>query len=191
MPTYRTLMISSAIAAAALMLTGCTADPVEHGEVIEKRGYAGSWIRQYEDVYRENCTTVRTSAFTASLTGRTSGGSGGKTSTSGKTGSGRGKGKSGADKDTGPSTTSGGTQPGGTPLSTGGSDGNTTSGSTGSSTGGTQPTKRCERQYVGKKESGKHWKPGKWELQLRDGDRTGWITVSQSTYDDTNLHDRI
>ncbi|MGW7201142.1 hypothetical protein [Streptomyces chryseus] len=187
MPTNRTLMISSTIASAALMLTGCTEDPVEHGEVVDKRGHAGSWVRQYEDVYRENCTTVRTSAFTASFTGRASGGSGGKSSTSGKTGSGKGK----SDADTGPSTTSGGTQPGGTPLSTGGSDGNTTSGSTGSATGGTPPTRRCERQIVGKKESGKYWKPGKWELQLRDGDRTNWITVSQSTYDDTDLHDRI
>lgn len=189
MPTHRTLMISSAIAAAALMLTGCAQDPVEHGEVIDKRGYAGSWIRQHEDVYRENCTTVRTSAFNASFPGRTSGGSGGKSSSSGKTGS--GKSKPGADTDTGPTSTSGGTQPGGKPLTTGGSDGSTTSGSSGSTTGGTPPTKRCERQYLGQKESGKHWKPGKWELKLRDGDRTGWITVSQSTYDDTDLHDRI
>ncbi|WP_327740623.1 hypothetical protein OG749_47195 (plasmid) [Streptomyces nojiriensis] len=188
MPTHRTLMISSAIAAAGLMLTGCAGGPVEHGEVIDKRGYAGSWIPEYENVYRENCTSIRTSSFTtASFSGHSSGSSGSKSS-GGQSGSSGRTGKSNTSTTGG---TSGGTQPGKT-ATNGGTSGTTKPDSSGSTTGSsTQPTKQCERQYVGQKQTGQHWQAGKWELQLHDGDRTGWITVSQATYDDTDLHDRI
>ncbi|KOU73198.1 hypothetical protein ADK61_24260 [Streptomyces sp. XY66] len=173
-PTSRTLMIGTALASAALILTGCADSPIKHGEVIDKRGYAGSWIPEYEDVYRDNCTTVRTSSFTTSLASRTGGTSGGSSS-----------GRSTSRNSTNGGSSTGGSQPGKS-LTGGG-----TSGTSGSATGGTQPTKRCERQYVGRKQTGQHWGPGNWELQLRDGDRTGWITVSETTYNDTDLHDRI
>ncbi|MER6199843.1 hypothetical protein ABT234_21040 [Streptomyces sp. NPDC001586] len=189
MPTPRTLKIGTALATAALVLTGCADNPVEHGEVIDKRGYAGSWISEYKDVYRDNCTTVRTSSFTASLAGRPSGGSSG-----GKSGSGRSTGKTDTDTDSGSggssSSTSGGSQPGKS-LTSGGTSGTTPPGSSSATTGNTQPSKRCERQYVGREKTGQHWRDGKWELQLRDGDRTGWITVSETTYNDTDLHDHI
>ncbi|MFE3555102.1 hypothetical protein ACFXKW_09585 [Streptomyces sp. NPDC059193] len=178
MPTARTMMISSA-AAAALLLTGCSAQPVKHGEVIDKRGHAGYWIPEYENVYRENCSTVRSSSFTMSLPGRTAGSTGGKSTTSGKTGSGGSTGKTGSS-----SSSSGGTKPGSKPP---GSNG----GSSGSGTGGTSPTKRCAQELVGQKETGRRWEQPKWELELRDGGRTGWIKVSQTKYDDTDLHDRV
>jgi hypothetical protein len=176
--------IGVAVAAAALLLTGCTDQPVEHGEVIDKRGYAGRWITDYQDVYRENCTTIRTSSFTASLPGRIGGSTtGGKSSTSRR-------GSTDTDTDSSSSNTSGGSQPDKS-LTSGGTSGTSRPGSSGSTTGGTQPTKQCERQYVGRKEVGRHWQAGMWELKLRDGDRTGWITVSKATYDDTEIHDRI
>lgn len=184
MTTPRTLMLGTAVTAAALLaLTGCANEPIEHGEVIDKRGHAGRWIPEYEDVYRENCTTIRTSSFTAaSFTSRSSGSSGGKSGSSGSTGK-NNTGSSGG--------TSGGTSPGKS-LTNGGTSGTTKPGSSGATTGGsTQPTKKCERQYVGQKQTGQHWQAGEWKLQLRDGDRTGWITVSQTTYDDTDLHDQI
>lgn len=181
MPTHRALMIGAALASAALVLTGCADNPVEHGEVIDKRGYAGSWIPEYENVYRDNCTTVRTNSFTAFLAARPSGGSSG-----GKTGSGRSTGRT----DTDSGSDSGGSQPGKS-LTSGGTSGTTKPGSSGSTTGDTQPSNRCERQYIGRKKTGQHWRDGKWELRLRDGDRTGWITVSETTYKDTDLHDHI
>ncbi|MFI5986775.1 hypothetical protein ACIBEA_38680 [Streptomyces sp. NPDC051555] len=182
MPTARTMMISSA-AAAALLLTGCSGQPVKHGEVIDKRGHAGYWIPEYENLYRENCTTVRSSAFTMSLPSGTGGTAGGKSTTSGKTGSSGSTGKTGSS-----SSSSGGTKPG---SKLPGSSGSTTSESSGSATGGTQPTKRCDQELVGRKETGRRWEQPKWELKLSDGDRTGWIKVSQTKYDDTDLHDRI
>ncbi|MEU0214090.1 hypothetical protein ABZ281_02840 [Streptomyces sp. NPDC006265] len=184
MTTTRTLMLGTAVTAAALLaLTGCANEPVKNGEVIDKRGHAGRWIPEYEDVYRENCTTIRTSSFTAaSFTGHSSGSSGGKSGSSGRTGK----------NNTGSSGGSSGGTPPGKSLTNGGTSGTTKPGSSGSTTGGsTQPTKKCQRQHVGQKQTGQHWQAGKWELQLRDGDRTGWITVSQTTYDDTDLHDQI
>ncbi|MHC3392893.1 MULTISPECIES: hypothetical protein [unclassified Streptomyces] len=176
MPTPRTLMIGTALASTALIITGCTNSPIKHGEVIDKRGYAGSWIDQYEDVYRDNCTTIRTSSFTTSLAARPGGTSGGKSS----------------GHSTGKGNTNGGSQPG-KAVTSGGTSGTTKPDSSGSdsATGGTKPTQRCERQYVGRKKTGQRWHPGTWELKLRDGDRTGWIKVSKDTYDRTDLHDRI
>ncbi|WP_079088859.1 hypothetical protein [Streptomyces scabiei] len=190
MTTPRTLMLGTAITAATLLaLTGCANKPVTHGEVVDKRGHAGRWIPEYQDVYRENCPTIRTSSFTAvSFEGRSSGSSGskssgGKSSSSGSTGKNKNTGNSGG--------TSGGTPPGKS-LTSGGTSGTTNPGSSGTTTGGsTQPSKQCQRQYVGRKQTGQHWQAGKWELQLRDDDRTGWITVSQTTYDDIDLHDQI
>ncbi|GLX22645.1 hypothetical protein [Streptomyces lavendulae] len=174
MTTPRTLTVGAAITAALLTLTGCASDTIKHGEVIDKR-HSGRWIPEYEDVYRENCTTIRTSSYTTTaFAGRSGGSSGGKSgsgrSTSGKTGSSGRTGRSNPDT----SSSSGGT-------------GTSTPSGTGNSS---QPSKQCERQYVGQKQTGQHWQ-GKWELQLRDGDRTGWITVSQTTYNDTDLHDHI
>ncbi|MFI2906647.1 hypothetical protein ACG2OD_00030 [Streptomyces sp. PDY-4] len=192
MPTPRTLMIGTALASTALIITGCTNSPIKHGEVIDKRGYAGSWIPEYEDVYRQDCSTIRTSSFTTTaFAGRSSGSSGskssgGKSSSSGSTGK-----KNNDTNPDGSGGSSGGTPPG-KPLTNGGTSGTTQPGSSGSTTdGSSQPTKQCQRHHVGRKQTGQHWQPGKWELQLRDGDRTGWITVSETTYNDTDLHDRI
>ncbi|MFE2274867.1 hypothetical protein ACFXB4_37310 [Streptomyces lavendulae] len=180
MTTPRTLTLGTAIAAAALLaLTGCASEPIKHGEVIDKRGHAGRWVAEYEKVYRENCTTVRTSSFTtASFASR--GGSNGGKSSGGKSSSSGGTGKNNTGGSSGKSLTNGGTS------------GTTTPGSSGSTTGdSTQPTKQCQREYVGQEQTGRHWQAGKWELQLRDGDRTGWITVSETTYNDTDFHDHI
>ncbi|MEU6352129.1 hypothetical protein ABZ896_22815 [Streptomyces sp. NPDC047072] len=183
MPTIHALVITST-AAAALALTGCSTEPpLRHGEVIAKHGQEGRWITDYENVYRNNCTSVHTSAFTMPLTGRSTGGSGSGSSSSGK-------GKSltgGSSKSNG--TKPGGTKPGDNSLTSGASNGSSTSGSSGS-TGG-QPTQRCHKEYAGRKETGRHWQAGRWELKLRDGDRTGWIKVSEHTYDTTDLHDHI
>ncbi|MFF5027656.1 hypothetical protein ACN6AT_39180 (plasmid) [Streptomyces sp. JL4002] len=178
MPTPRTLTLGTALTAAALLaLTGCTNEPIKHGEVIDKRGYAGRWITDYEDVYRQDCSTIRTSSFTTTAFAGRSGGSSGSKSSSGKSSSSGSTGKKNNDT---------------TPDGSGSSSGGTQPGSSGSTTGGSsQPTKQCHRQYVGRKQTGQHWQPGKWELQLRDGDRTGWITVSATTYNDTDLHDHI
>lgn len=181
MPTIRALAITST-AAAALVLTGCSTEPpLRHGEVIAKHSQAGRWITDYENLYRNHCTSVHTSAFTMPLTGRSTGGSGSSSS---------GKGKSltgGSSKSNG--TKPGDPRPGGKSLTSGGSNGSSTSGSSGS-TGG-QPTQRCQKEYVGRKETGRHWQAGRWELKLRDGDRTGWIKVSHYTYVTTDLHDHI
>ncbi|MFD8947770.1 hypothetical protein ACFV0B_02770 [Streptomyces xanthophaeus] len=193
MTTPRTLTLGTAIMAAALLaLTGCANEPVEHGEVIDKRGYAGRWIPDYEDEYRQDCSTIRTSSFTTTaLTGRTGGSSGSKSS-SGKSSSSGSTGKKNNDTTTDSTGGSSGGTPPGKSLTNGGTSGTTQPGSSGSTTDGSnQPTKQCQRQYVGRKQTGRHWQPGKWELQLRDGDRTGWITVSETTYNDTDLHDHI
>ncbi|MFJ4003986.1 hypothetical protein ACIPWL_11065 [Streptomyces sp. NPDC090023] len=193
MTTPRTLTLGTAMAAAALLtLVGCASEPVEHGEVIDKRGIAGRWIPEYEDVYRQDCTTIRTSSFTTTtaFAGRSSGSSGSKSS-GGKTSSGSTGKKNNDTTPDGSGGSSGGTPPGKS-LTNGGTSGTTQPGSSGSTTdGSSQPTKQCQRHHVGRKQTGQHWQPGKWELQLRDGDRTGWITVSETTYNDTDLHDRI
>ncbi|MGC0380049.1 hypothetical protein [Streptomyces sp. SAI-129] len=193
MPTPRTLTLGTALTAAALLaLTGCTNEPIKHGEVIDKRGYAGRWIPDYEDVYCQDCSTIHTSSFTTTAFAGRSGGSSGSKSSSGKSNSSGSTGKK--NKDTTPDGSggsSGGTPPGKS-LTNGGTSGTTQPGSSGSTTdGSSQPTKQCQRHHVGRKQTGQHWQPGKWELQLRDGDRTGWITVSQTTYNDTDLHDHI
>lgn len=174
MTTPRTLTLGTAITAAALLaLTGCAKKPVTHGEVIDKRGYAGRWIPEYKDVYRQDCSTIRTSSFTAtSFAGHSSGSSGSS--------GGTGKKKNNNNTTTGGS---GGTPPGKS-LTNGGTSGTTRPDSS-------QPTKQCQRKYVGRNQTGQHWQAGKWELRLRDGDRTGWITVSQTTYGDTDLHDQF
>ncbi|WP_435059836.1 hypothetical protein [Streptomyces sp. bgisy060] len=176
MTTPRNLTLGTAIVAVALLsLTGCANERVEHGEVIDKRGYAGRWIRDYEDVYRQDCSAIRTSSFTTTAFEGRSGGSSGSKSSSGKSSSSGSTGKKN-----------------GTTGSSGGSSGGTQPGSSGTTTdGSSQHTKPCQRQKVGRKQTGRHWQPGKWELQLRNGDRTGWITVSETTYHDTNIHDRI
>ncbi|MFI6689313.1 hypothetical protein [Streptomyces sp. NPDC050485] len=180
MPTPRTLIIGTVVAGAALVLTGCAEKPVQHGEVIDKRANTGRWIVDYEDVDRENCTTIRTSSFTTGRSGGSSS-SGGKSGSSGRTRK--------TDTNSSSSGTSGGTQPGKS-LTTGGASG-TKPNSPSSNPGSTQPTKQCERQYTGRKESGRHWQDGTWELKLRDGSRTGWKKVPKAIYDDTDLHDRI
>ncbi len=175
MTTPRTLTLGTAVTAAALLaLVGCANEPVEHGEVIDKRGYVGRWIPEYEDVYRQNCSTIQTSSFTTTaFAGRSGGSSGGKSRGS--------TGKKNND-----------TTPDGSGGPSGGTSGTTQPGSSGSTTdGSSQPTKQCQRHYVGRKQTGQHWQPGKWELQIRDGERTGWITVSETTYNDTDLHDHI
>jgi len=180
--TPRTLTLGTAVTAAALLtLTGCADKPVTHGEVIDKRGYAGRWIPEYKDVYRQDCSTIRTSSFTAtSFAGHGSGSSGSKSSGSKSSSSG------GTGKKNNNTTTNGGS--GGTPpgksLTNGGTSGTTKPDSS-------QPTKQCQRKYVRRNQTGQHWQAGKWELRLRDGDRTGWITVSQTTYGDTDLHDQF
>ncbi|WP_331729417.1 hypothetical protein OG592_43870 (plasmid) [Streptomyces avidinii] len=181
MTTPRILTLGTAITAAALLaLTGCASEPINHGEVIDKRGHGDRWIAEYENVYRENCTTVRTSSFTTRSFAGSSGSSGSKSS----------GGKSSSSGGTGKNSNTGGAS--GKSLTNGGTSGTTKPGSSGSTTGGsTQPTKQCQRQYVGQRQTGQHWQAGKWELQLRDGDRTGWITVSETTYNDTDLHDHI
>ncbi|MFE3166758.1 hypothetical protein [Streptomyces sp. NPDC059224] len=192
MPTPRTLTLGTALTAAALLaLTGCANGPVKHGEVIDKRGYAGHWIPDYEDVYRRDCSTIRTSSFTTTAFEGRSGGSSGSKSSGSKSSSSGSTGKKNDTTPDGSGGSSGGAQPGKS-LTNGGTSGTTQPGSSGSTTGGSsQPTKQCQRQYVGRKQTGQHWQPGKWELQLRDGDRTGWITVSETTYNDTDLHDHI
>ncbi|MFK0121430.1 hypothetical protein [Streptomyces sp. NPDC090994] len=193
MTTPRTLTLGTAIAAAALLaLTGCANEPVEHGEVIDKRGYAGRWTPEYKDVYRQDCSTIRTSSFTtAAFAGRIGGSSGGKSS-GGKSSSSGSTGKKNNDTTPdGSGGSSGGTPPGKS-LTNGGTSGTARPGSSGSTTdGSSQPTKQCQRHHVGRKQTGQRWQPGKWELQLRDGDRTGWVTVSETTYNDTDLHDHI
>lgn len=182
MPTARSLALTSTAAAAFLLLTGCSQDPLRHGEVIKKESRAGHWVQEYKNIYQDTCTNIHTSAFTLSLSGRTVGGTGSKSLTSGGTG------KSSSGKTSG-STTGGGTL--NKPRATGGNDGGTTSNSSGSSSGGTQPTKQCQQEYVGRKKTGKRWEPGQYKLKLRDGDRTGWIKVYKHTYDTTDLHDHV
>ncbi|RLU82074.1 hypothetical protein CTZ27_31495 [Streptomyces griseocarneus] len=177
MPTARTLIVSSA-AAATLLFTGCTGQPVKHGEVIDKRSQAGYWIPVYEDVDRENCATTRTIAFNSALLGR-GGSTGGKSAISG------GSGKRGSGGKTG-SSSSGGSRTGDKQRNPG-----TTPGSTGSTTSGGTPSTNCKPESTGRKETGRRWQQGKWELKLRNGGRTTWIEVPQATYDDTDLHDRI
>ncbi|ODA69792.1 hypothetical protein [Streptomyces sp. AVP053U2] len=192
MTTSRTMTLGSAVTAAALLaLTGCANEPVEHGEIIDKRGYAGRWIPDYEDVYRQDCSTIRTSSFTTTAFAGRSGGSSGSKSSGGKTSSSGSTGKKNDTTPDGSGGSSGGTPPGKS-LTNGGTSGTTQPGSSGSTTdGSSQPTQQCQRHHVGRKQTGQHWQPGKWELQLRDGDRTGWITVSETTYSDTDLHDHI
>ncbi|MFD7919487.1 hypothetical protein ACFV3R_09710 [Streptomyces sp. NPDC059740] len=188
MPTARSLALTSTAAAALLLLTGCSQEPLRHGEVIDKEGHAGYWVQEYKNIYRDKCTDIHTSAFTMSLSGRTVGGTGGRSTTTGGGGSksltSGGTGKSSSGKTSG-STTGGGTL--NKPRATGG----TTSNSSGSSSGGTQPTKQCQQEYVGRKKTGKRWEPGQYKLKLRDDDRTGWIKVSKHTYDTTDLHDHV
>ena len=175
MPTARSLALTSTAAAALLL--------------------AGYWVQEYKNIYRDKCTDIHTSAFTMSLSGRTVGGTGGRSTTTTTTGGGGGS-KSLTSGGTGKSSsgrTSGSTT-GGTlnkPRTTGGNDGGTPSGSSGSSSGGTQPTKQCRQEYVGRKKTGKRWEPGQYKLKLRDDDRTGWIKVSKHTYDTTDLHDHV
>ncbi|MFF4534051.1 hypothetical protein ACFY1P_32880 [Streptomyces sp. NPDC001407] len=182
MPTARTLIVSSA-AAATLLLTGCTEQPVKHGEVIDKRSQAGHWVPAYEDIARENCATTRTTAFSSALLGR-GGSTGGKSTTS------KGSGKRGSGGKAG-SSSSGGSRTGGKQLNPSRNNDSTTPDSTGSATSGSKPLTNCKRESVGRKETSRRWQQGKWELKLRNGGRTAWVEVSQTTYDDTNLHDRI
>ncbi|MEU5959334.1 hypothetical protein [Streptomyces sp. NPDC047525] len=179
MPNVRTLAITSTVAA-ALALTSCSSgeDPVEHGRVIKKHAQAGRWVKEYKKVYRDRCTSTHTSAFTMSVPAYTGGSAGGRSTTSG----GSGKGNTGR--------SSGGSRHNDKPRTSGGSNGSTTSGSSGSSTG-SKPTEHCKKEYVGRKETGKRYEKGRWQLQLRDGDRTGWIDVAKDTYDDTDLRDQI
>jgi len=176
MPTARTMVLSSA-AAAALLLTSCAEQsPLKHDEVIDKRGHEDRWVSVYENIYREkNCTT---NALSLSLPGRTTGSSGSQSSTSG--------GRTGTS-----SNSSGGSTPGGKSGKSGGTNSDSSSTAAASTSGGSRQNENCGREVVGRKKTGRQWKPGEWELKLRDGDRTDWLQVTHEKYEATDLHDQI
>ncbi|MFD7900533.1 hypothetical protein [Streptomyces sp. NPDC059743] len=183
----RTMLIATAAATAALLLTGCADQPVKHGEVISKHEHPEGWVPVYKDIYREtNCRTITTSAFTMSLSRTTSGTSGGKSLTSG----GRSGTSSTSSGSTGKAPTSGGST-GGKSLTSGGSTGGANPGTSGTTSGGSHSSTRCDKKLVGRKKTGQRWQSGKWELKLRDGDRTGWIEVTHTKYLTVDLHDHI
>ncbi|MER8119102.1 hypothetical protein [Streptomyces sp. NPDC094031] len=172
MNTARHLTVTTTAIAAALLLTACNphhSAPLEHGTVKKKRHDAATSTPVYEDRYREtNCRTV-TNALTLSGISRpsTTGGSGSRMSTGGSSG--------GVSK----------VKPG-SPHKL---DKNNSSGPSGGS--GSRSRRVCDRQYLGRVQTGVHRTPEAWKVLIAKGDRSRWKPVTETKWRKIKIGDRI
>ncbi|MCX4826535.1 hypothetical protein OG883_43645 [Streptomyces sp. NBC_01142] len=171
--TARQLTITTTAVAAALLLTACGShqpEPLEHGTVKKKHHDAETKTPIYQDRYREtNCRSVTTNALTLTGISRpsTTGGSGGRSSTTG--GGGVSKVKPG------------------TPNKVG--KGNSNGSSGGSGGGGSRRV--CDRQYLGRVQTGVHKTPEAWKVLIVKGDRSRWKPVTEAKWRTIKVGDRI
>lgn len=57
---------------------------------------------------------------------------------------------------------------------------------------GTRTTKRvCDRVRVSHTQTGWHHNPAHWELKLKKGNRTEWVTVTKGTWDRARINHKI
>ncbi|HBF80487.1 MAG TPA: hypothetical protein DD420_11345 [Streptomyces sp.] len=160
MPVGRPIALAAAVATALTLLTACGPDPLKQGTVKDKRGHAEYRTPTYTDTYRNtNCRTVTTNALTlSSLTGRTSGGTGGGFSKS--------KPAPPAKKPAPPADPK--------------------------KQKNSRTTKQvCDRVRVSHRQTGWHWTPAHWELKLKQGSRTEWVTVNKTTWDRARINHKI
>jgi hypothetical protein len=172
----RQLTITTTAATAALLLTACGShqpEPLEHGTVKKKHHDAAISTPIYQERYREtNCRNVTTNALTLTGISRpsTTGGSGGRSSTTGGSGGG------GVSK----------VKPG-TPNKL--DKGKSTGSSGGSSGGGSRRV--CDRQYLGRVQTGVHKTPEAWKVLIVKGDRSRWKPVTEAKWRTIKVGDRI
>ncbi|WP_217223150.1 hypothetical protein [Streptomyces anulatus] len=148
MPVGRPMVLAAAVATALTLLTACGHDPLTQGTVKDKRGHAAHRTPTYTDTYRNtNCRTVTTNSLTlSSLTGRTTGGTGGGFS--------KPKPAPPAKNQKNPRTTK----------------------------------QVCDRVRVSHRQTGWRWNPAHWELKLKQGGRTEWVTVNKKTWDRARIN---
>ncbi|MEV7157025.1 hypothetical protein AB0N77_20735 [Streptomyces misionensis] len=49
----------------------------------------------------------------------------------------------------------------------------------------------CDRVRVSHRQTGWHWTPAHWELKLKQGKRTEWVTVNQTTWEHARIDHKI
>lgn len=173
--TARQLTITATAVVAAFWLTACSSPqsvPLEHGAVKKKRHDAATSTPIYQDRYREtNCRTV-TNALTLAGISRpsTTGGTGGRSSTGGSRG-GVSKVKPGSPKKL---------------------DKDNSGGSSGSS-GGSHGRSRtvCDREYLGRVQTGVHKTPEAWLVLIVKGDQSRWKPVTEAKWRKIKIGDHI
>ncbi|MET9779375.1 hypothetical protein ABZ023_34945 [Streptomyces sp. NPDC006367] len=167
--TARQLTITATAVAAAFWLTACGSHqsaPLEHGTVKKKRHDAEINTPIYQDRYREtNCRTV-TNALTLTGINRpsTTGGSGGRSSTGGRSG-GVSKVKPDSPKKLDKDNSSGGSH-------------------------GRSRTV-CDRQYLGRVQTGVHKTPEAWLVLIVKGDQSRWKPVTETKWRKIKIGDHI
>ncbi|KOU50110.1 hypothetical protein [Streptomyces sp. WM6378] len=174
-PATRPVAITATAVSAVILLTACTSStpkppPLEHGTVKKKdHNEARPSTPVYEDRYREtNCRDVTTNAL--ALTGISRPSTGGRSTTSG--------GGGGGSK----------VKPG-TPNKL---DKGNSSGSNGSTSGGKSSSRRvCDRQYLGRVQTGVNTHPEVWKVQIVKGKRSNWKEVTETTWRKIKIGDRI
>ncbi|MGW2686368.1 hypothetical protein ACWC6I_24840 [Streptomyces sp. NPDC001414] len=160
MPAGRPIALAAAVATALTLLTACGHEPLKQGTVKDKRGHSAYRTPTYTDKYRNtNCRTVVTNALTlSSLTGHTSGGTGGGFS--------KPKSAPPAKKAAPPASPK--------------------------KQKHSRTTKQvCDRIRVSHRRTGWHWNPAHWELKLKQGGRTEWVTVNKTTWDRARINHKI
>ncbi|MFD4529951.1 hypothetical protein ACFWP7_39820 [Streptomyces sp. NPDC058470] len=177
-PAARPVTITVTAVTAAILLTACTSStpkPLEHGTVKKKdHDAARPSTPIYEDRYREtNCRTVTTNALTLTGISRPStGGSGSRSTTSGGSGGG------GVSK----------VKPG-SPNKLGK---DSSSGSNGSASGGKRSSRRvCDRQYLGRVQTGVQQHPAVWKVLIVKDKRSNWKEVTEPKWRKIKVGDQI
>lgn len=169
--TARQLTITATAVAAAFWLTACgphQSAPLEHGTVKKKRHDAEISTPIYQDRYREtNCRTV-TNALTLTGISRPS-------TTGGSSGRSRGGSSGGASK----------VKPG-KPNKL---EKNNSNGSSGES--GSRNRKVCDRQNLGRVQTGVHKTPEAWMVLIVKGDRSRWKPVTEAKWRKIKVGDHI
>ncbi|MEO3976808.1 hypothetical protein [Streptomyces sp. CAU 1734] len=168
--TVRRLTMTATAVTAALLLSSCTSSetkPLEHGTVKEKNHDPAYTTPVYKKQYREtNCRNDTTNMLTLSageqLQGKSSGGTGGRSSSNKG-----GKSKKSSRNEVDPGTANGGS-------------------------GGRGGSRRvCDREYLGRVKTGERKHPEVWEVLITKGDRSRWLPVSEERWNEITVGDDI
>ncbi|TLQ39294.1 hypothetical protein [Streptomyces marianii] len=167
-PRHFALPTTAVLAALLMACSSHAAGPLEHGTVKDKRHKAATSTPIYQDRYREtNCRTV-TNALTLTGISRpsTTGGSGGRS---------RGGSSGGVSK----------VKPGSPNKLDKNNSGNSSGGS------GDRSRRVCDRQYLGRVQTGVHTTPETWEVLIVKGDRSRWKPVTEAKWRKIKVGDHI